>query len=83
MRKLTDAALAGQSRDFEILLANLEPFFNRISSVKSSLLVLIIRPGGHGSLRGRHLPPHHPVLSAGSPMSTTEVALCGPRLPAE
>jgi hypothetical protein len=35
------------------VLANPEPFSNRISIVKSSLLVLITRPGGHGSLRGR------------------------------
>jgi hypothetical protein len=51
------------------------PFSNRASFVNCLLLaavVLLLSPyRGHGSLRGRRLPPQHLVRSTGAAMSTT------------
>jgi len=40
-------------------------------STASCLLLLLSPYQGHGSLRGRRLPPQHPVRSTGAAMSTT------------
>ena len=69
------------SAERQNILASQRPFSNRISSVKTSSSRLYRSPRGHGSLRGRRRPPHHPARSAGSPMSTTgswRLPLCDP-----
>ncbi len=45
------------------------PFSNRASYVNRFLSLLPCR--GHGSLRGRRMPPQHLVRSTGAAMSTT------------